>query len=187
MKIYDILKKEHQEVFTILKTLHAAPPSKRAPLRKKLLDEMTAHSIAEDNVLYDRMEQALPIKSRDIILEAREEHLSMTRALEDLALLRVEDERFPAKVKSILDIVQHHVQGEEGHLFATARDIFDDEIAENFAGEYMAAKDAVMRTPLVIRFGKARAKKAIENVGAMLRPGAEKRETPATPAADKRV
>lgn len=187
MKIYDILRSEHQEVLSLLKSLHAATQSKRAALRRKLLDELTAHSIAEESVLYDRMEQALPVKSRDIVLEAREEHLALTRALEDLALCRVDDERFPAKVKSILSLVQHHVEEEEGQRFASARDVFDDEIAANFAGEYLAAKNRVMRTSLVFRFGKARAKKAIENVGAILRPGADKRDTPVSAGADKRL
>lgn len=168
MNIYDILHEEHVEVLEKLKRLANARPSSRKELVADIVDELTAHSQAEEVVLYDRLAQV--DEGRSEVFEAKEEHLIVTRLLEDLLAMRAEDERFDAKVKVLTENVKHHVQEEEGEMFATAKGVFDADIAENFGGEYLAMRDQLKRQPKLLRFGAARVKKAVEDVQHMIQP-----------------
>jgi hemerythrin-like domain-containing protein len=173
MNIYDILHDEHVEVLNMLEKLSSARSSdQKKQLVNEIVDELTAHSQAEEVVLYDRLAESE--EDKDLTLEAKEEHLIVTRLLEDLLAMRIEDERFGAKVKVLTDMVQHHVDEEEGETFAAARRVFDDDIAENFGGEYLAMRDTLKRQPKLLRLGTARVKRAVETVAHVISPSPEK-------------
>jgi hemerythrin-like domain-containing protein len=167
MDIYKILSEEHQQVITALEHLKNARVNTRKAIVDQIVDELTAHSMAEDTVLYDRLIDS----NKQTVLEAKEEHMIVSRLLEGLKTMRVDDERFEAKVKVLIDVVKHHVEEEEGEMFAQARQVFDDVISESFAGEYVALKAQLQKRPQLLRLGQARLKKAIDDVGHVLRPG----------------
>ncbi len=165
--IYKILHDEHEQVLGALEHLKSARVSNRKDIVDQVIDELSAHSLAEDQVLYDRLFDA----QKALVFEAKEEHLVISRLLEDLITMRVDDERFDAKIKVLSDVLKHHIEEEEGELFPQAKKVFDDVIAENFAGEYVALKTQLQKRPQVLRLGQARLKKVVDDVGHVFRPG----------------
>lgn len=166
MDIYKILHDEHVAVLANLENFKNARKQTRKGIVDQVIDELTAHSMAEDIVLYDR----LIVAQQDLVLEAKEEHLLVSSLMEDLKLMRMEDERFDAKIKVLTDLVKHHVEEEEDEMFAQARRVFDDGVAEGFAGEYLALKTKLQKRPQALRLGQARVKKLVDDVGHVLRP-----------------
>jgi hemerythrin superfamily protein len=169
MNIYDILHREHVEVLGhVEKLASAVGDDVRRNLLRKVVDELTAHTVAEEAVLYDRL--ADTGTGRSLVLEAKEEHLVVTRLLEDLVQMRVDDERFPAKVKVLGENLRHHVDEEETEVWAQARSFFDDDIAMNFGGEYVALRDELKRRPKLLRLGSAKMKRAVETLSHVIDP-----------------
>lgn len=168
MNIYDVLHDDHLYILELLERLPRARKDSRRELVTEMVDAITAHSQAEEHVLYGRL-----IDVRDftqMVLEAKEEHLAVTRILEDLVAMRADDERFEAKLKVVKDLLSHHIEEEEGEMFAASRELFDEDVAENFAGEFIALKAQLQDRPQLLRFGQARIKKMVEDVGHVLRP-----------------
>jgi hypothetical protein len=143
MTIYAVLHHEHVRLLRLLDKTRRAPVAKRRELLAALVDELSAHTRAEEEVVYDRFVDVAALHV--LTLAAREEHLVFTRILADLAVMSPDDERCEAKL-SVLDAgFARHVAREEGALFAAARRVFSGPIAENFAGEYLAAKQGAMQ------------------------------------------
>lgn len=165
--IYKILHDEHEQVLAALEHLKTARVNTRKAIVDQIIDELTAHSLAEDQVLYDRLADA----QKALVLEAKEEHLIVSRLLEDLLTMRVDDERFEAKVKVLTDVLKHHIEEEEDEIFPLAKKVFDEVISENFAGEYVSLKTQLQKRPQVVRLGQARLKKVVDDVGHVFRPG----------------
>jgi DNA-binding ferritin-like protein (Dps family) len=64
------------------------------------------------------------------VLEAYEEHAIVDRLVEEIQGLDARNEAYEAKVKTLMDVVLHHVKEEEGRMFPAAREIFEkDELS----------------------------------------------------------
>lgn len=168
MNIYDVLHDDHLYILDVLDRLPRARKENRRELVMEAVDAITAHSQAEEQVLYARLQDVRDFTQ--MVLEAKEEHLAVTRILEDLVAMRADDERFEAKVKLVRELLSHHVEEEEEEMFAASRELFDEDVAENFAGEFIALKAQLQDRPQLLRFGTARIKKMVEDVGHVLRP-----------------
>jgi hemerythrin-like domain-containing protein len=168
VNIYDVLHDDHLHMLDLLERLPRARRDNRRELVNELVDNITAHSQAEEHVLYNRLVDVPDM--RELILKAKEEHMAVTRILEDLIAMRSDDERFEAKVAVVRDLLMHHIDEEEAEVFGMSRDTFDDDVATNFAGEFLALKAQLQDRPQLLRFGQARIKKMVEDVGHVLRP-----------------
>ena len=124
--IYTLLKTDHQtvrEIFEQMKSTDGQATRERLVTRLKL--ELLAHAEAEDTVFYKPLR--LADAARDIILEAEEEHRVVTRLLGELERLSAENEKWKARLVVLKELVEHHVDEEEGEMFKKARGIFDKE------------------------------------------------------------
>jgi hemerythrin superfamily protein len=149
MDIYDVLHDDHLYVTDLLERILRARRESRRDLVNDLVDAITAHSQAEEQVFYAKLADVDDFEQ--IVLEAKEEHLSVTRILEDLVAMRADDERFEAKIKVLRDLFIHHMEIEEEEIFQAAREVFDDDVAENIAGEFLALSRGSTRTSFAMR------------------------------------
>lgn len=140
MKIYAVLHQEHVQILRLLQRARRATGQKRRVILNEAIDELTAHGRAEEEVLYDRLSDVADVHA--LMLASKEEHLVATRIMADLAVMDADDERCAAKISVLSVALRHHIAQEEDGLFAQARLLFDDVIAENFAGEFVEAKAA---------------------------------------------
>ena len=112
MKSTDLLKAQHEDVRTIFKQLlHGNGHS--TELLEKLATSLTAHMVIEQELFYPAV---LSIKS-DLVLEGYEERAVGRFALKRLAKTKPTDRTFKAKVKTLKELIEHHIQEEEDKLF----------------------------------------------------------------------
>ncbi len=126
MNAIDLLKTQHEEVKDLFKQIEEADDSEeKASLVQELADNLAAHATIEEKLFYPA---AYGAATEDLLREAVEEHLAAKRLLADLAIMTPEDENFDAKVKVLQEQIEHHVEEEEGKLFADARKEIGDKL-----------------------------------------------------------
>ena len=93
-------------------------------------------------------------ETEDLLREAVEEHLSVKRIIADAMELDPSDEQFEAKVTTLQEQVDHHVEEEEGDLFKKVKKAMDaDELEalgtqmENLMAELMAEGEPRQNVP----------------------------------------
>lgn len=131
MQIYDLLKKDHETVkglLTELINLSDDSGERATALIAQIRDELIPHARAEENVFYNTLRAVDEAKT--VVMHGYKEHME-TESL--LRLLQVKD-RFSAdwrdtamKLKAALE---HHIEEEEGEIFAAAQSLFTEEEAE---------------------------------------------------------
>ena len=140
MDALTLLKDDHDKVKGLLdkldKTTERAEVTRTEGLQA-LKQELTIHETIEEEILYPALKEFA--KTRDIALEAYEEHHVVDTVLAELDQTPVDDEAWAAKLTVMKENLEHHIEEEEGEMFAKARDIFDRDALESL-GERMQAR-----------------------------------------------
>jgi hemerythrin superfamily protein len=127
------LHRDHEEVSALIERLLKNESSaERAPLFKEMMDMLLAHSRAEQNVLYKKMEKSDDEKVRSFALEGSNEHQIVEQQLQQMARARNKaSEQWTAQLNVLRELVSHHIREEESTGFGCARAEFDqDELAK---------------------------------------------------------
>ncbi|WP_377704812.1 hemerythrin domain-containing protein [Pseudoduganella sp. UC29_71] len=92
--------------------------------KKKLADEicneLTKHTIVEEEIFYPAVRGAGK-EFEDMIDEAVVEHGSAKQLIAEIEAMDPGDDLYDAKVKVLSEMIEHHVQEEEGELFPKVR------------------------------------------------------------------
>jgi hemerythrin-like domain-containing protein len=124
-----LLKKQHDEVKDLFKQFEAAEEeSEKQELFEQIADDFAAHGEIEEKIFYPAVYVG-PLKEK--LQEAVEEHLAAKRVVADLLDMEPSDEQFDAKMSVLKELIEHHVEEEEGELFPLVR--------QNFAREELEA------------------------------------------------
>ena len=140
MDAITLLETDHKKVKRLLGELESTTErgvKTRTELFATIKGELTVHEIIEEEIFYPEL-KAHP-KAKDIVLEGYEEHHVVDLLMGELENLDVSDEAWGAKATVMKENIEHHIEEEEGEMFAKARQVFDrDEL--NDLGERMAAR-----------------------------------------------
>ena len=129
MEATKLLKQQHDEVKELFKKYEAAEEdSQKQELFDQIADDFAAHGEIEEKIFYPAVYVG---KLKEMLQEAVEEHLAAKRIAADLLDLDPSDEQFDAKMKVLKELIEHHVEEEEGELFPLVR--------QNFAREELDA------------------------------------------------
>ena len=129
MEATKLLKQQHDEVNELFKRfVSAEEDSERQELFDQIADDFAAHAEIEEKIFYPAVYVG---KLQEKLQEAVEEHLAAKRVAADLLDLDPSDEQFDAKMKVLQELIEHHVEEEEGELFPLVR--------QNFAREELDA------------------------------------------------
>jgi hemerythrin-like domain-containing protein len=124
-----LLEKQHAEVKDLFKQYQAAEEdSEKQELFEQIADDFAAHGEIEEKIFYPAVYVG-PLKEK--LQEAVEEHLAAKRVAADLLDMVPSDPQFDPKVKVLKELIEHHVEEEEGELFPLVR--------QNFAREELEA------------------------------------------------
>ncbi len=118
MNALEYLESQHREVEKLFAELEAMPEKhhagdQRRSLINQIVDALTLHANLEETFLYPLAKEI----DDDLTLEAYEEHDVVKLLLKKLTVIRTNDETFMAKVTVLKEVVEHHVEEEEGHFF----------------------------------------------------------------------
>jgi hemerythrin superfamily protein len=137
MHAFALLKKDHKKVSQLFKQIEAASGAAKKRIFDQLKGELDIHAEVEERIFYPALENKEA--SRDITLEAYEEHKVVKDLLAELAAASPSDE-WDAKLTVLKENVEHHVEEEEGELFDKAEDVLSEEQLERLGTEMEAAK-----------------------------------------------
>ena|SRR2546421_6477340 len=119
MDAISLLKNDHRKVEKIFSEIEKGTGN-RAQLFKELATELTVHAEIEEKLFYPAAKDADPTK--DLVLEAYEEHKQVKMVLGDLEKADKNTEHWMAGLKVLMEDVQHHVKEEENELFPKVKD-----------------------------------------------------------------
>jgi hemerythrin-like domain-containing protein len=135
-----LLKGDHQKVKRMLEELDATTEraeKTRTETFERLKRDLTIHETIEEEILYPALEGFA--KTKDITLEAFEEHHVVDLIVAELDATPVSDETWGAKLTVMKENLEHHIEEEEDEMFKQARQVMDhNELAE--LGEQMEAR-----------------------------------------------
>jgi hemerythrin superfamily protein len=146
MNAFTLLKADHQKVAVLLEKLDSTTErgiKTREELFTKLKTELDVHARIEETIFYPALEKA--DETRDITLEAFEEHRLVKQLLSELQSLGKDEEEWTAKFTVLKENVEHHVEEEEGEMFTKARKVLSEEDAEALGLRMERAKEEQMK------------------------------------------
>jgi hemerythrin superfamily protein len=134
MNVIELLKKDHETVSGLFKTFESAKESEAEDQMEQVVaqicEELTVHATVEEELFYPAVESRAggeDEKAEDSVKEAGEEHALVKRLVAELEGMSPEDDHFEAKVKVLKDLVEHHVEEEEGTLMPRAKKLLSSE------------------------------------------------------------
>lgn len=142
--IYEKIKSDHDKVRGLIKQileLDEDQGEKRAELFDDLKTEITAHSIAEEDTLYNRIQD----EDRDQIEHSMEEHEEVQELLEKISRLNVKDKQWMKEFKKLKKSLEEHIEEEESEVFDIAQETIDSSEAEAL-GEEMDELEEVQKS-----------------------------------------
>jgi len=138
MDPFELLKKDHETVSKLFKRIESASGRVKLIRFRKLKTELDLHAHIEETIFYPALKNAE--ESRDIALEAYEEHKQVKALLAAIAEISPEDESYSAKIKVLKEDIEHHVEEEEGEMFPDARKYLRDKL-QDLGAQMRARKD----------------------------------------------
>ena len=119
----DLLRQDHAavaELFDRYEGLDDNDHEGRQALVLRVIRMLTVHSRIEEELFYPALRQA--IGEQIFMEEADLAHAMIRQLMADLNRTAVDASHFDAKVRSLAQLVEHHVREEEGQMFQEARD-----------------------------------------------------------------
>jgi hemerythrin superfamily protein len=141
MNAFTLLKADHKKVAGILEKLDETTErgvKTREELFTQLKTELDIHTRIEETIFYPALKDA--DETRDITLEAFEEHKVVKTLLGELESLGKDEEEWTAKFAVLKENIEHHVEEEEGEMFAKARKVLGEDGAETLGTRMEKAK-----------------------------------------------
>jgi hemerythrin superfamily protein len=143
MNAIKMLKQQHLAVGKLFEEFETAPSvQRRGEIFTQIADALAVHATIEERHFYPGVKQA---QTQDILAESVEEHLEMKRVIADLMQMEPSDDGFEARVMTLQEDVEHHVEEEENELFPMVEKLFDEEGLEALGAEMQATQDELIR------------------------------------------
>ncbi len=151
MKIYEALRKDHVEVKALLQRLVELDEDTDARTRVQLIDKirdaLIPHSRAEETVFYNSLREVPHAK--DVIGHAYQEHLEAETLLRTLQVAGKVDAGWLKAATGLKNALEHHIDEEEGRMFAIAEGVFTDEEAVMMAQAFTKLKPEIKAESLM--------------------------------------
>lgn len=140
------LHNDHEEVSGLIeRLLKTEESSERTTMFKEMMSMLLAHSHAEQNVLYKKLEKSDAEKARKFALEGTNEHQIVEQQLQQMAKARNKaTEQWTAQLTVLRELVNHHVKEEESTGFSCARSEFDRDQLEKLGQQFQRQKQKLM-------------------------------------------
>lgn len=141
MNAIEILKKDHQEVMSVLQTIlktKTTAVKTREKLIKKLYSLVKLHSTIEEKLIYPTgLAQA---KLEKITRESLAEHEAVDILFKKILKVEVNDENWLAKCNVIKENLEHHIDEEEKNLFPILNKLLSEEDLKDMGNRILLLK-----------------------------------------------
>jgi len=151
MNAIELLMQDHKLVKKLLEELSATTEravKKRAELLQRIEHELQIHTALEEDILYPAIKQAGGKEEAKMYYEAKEEHRTVdSLVLPDLLHTETGTVAFAGRVKVMKELLEHHIEEEEGELFPTAKKLLGKDVLEQLGQAMQAQKKMLKGTP----------------------------------------
>jgi hemerythrin superfamily protein len=149
--VIEVLEQDHREVeamFQELESLKGASTDDAKQRRKDLADQVTIelvrHSVAEEVLVYPEVEEKVSAEEAE---HARKEHAEAEETLQRLEKLDADDPAFDEELATLMAEIRHHIDDEEGEMFAHMRQVIDPDELRRLGGRVEAFKKVAPTRP----------------------------------------
>jgi len=148
MNAIELLMQDHKLVKKLLEELSTTTEravKKRAELLQRIEHELQIHTALEEDILYPAIKQAGGKEEAKMYYEAKEEHRTVdSLVLPDLLHTKTGTVAFAGRVKVMKELLEHHIEEEEGELFPTAKKLLGKDVLEQL-GQAMQAQKKMLK------------------------------------------
>ncbi|MFP5375791.1 MAG: hemerythrin domain-containing protein [Acidimicrobiia bacterium] len=151
MDALSLLIADHNRVRGLFARFESAEESgetaQMAELAPRIIDELEVHATIEEEIFYPEVGEASE-EIREVVAEGIEEHHVVRQLADEVKGLSPEDEAWAAKMKVMIENVEHHAEEEETELFPQVRRALGAEALRDMA-DRMEARKAELGAPTV--------------------------------------
>jgi hemerythrin superfamily protein len=133
MNAMDLLKEDHdrvREMFDRFRDLGEEDRAGKQRLFNRIAEALEIHAQLEERIFYPAVRSVKSEDAMEITLEAFEEHKIAETLLRQIRSLARGDARKDAKMKVLMESVEHHIEEEEDEIFGEAADLGDERLDE---------------------------------------------------------
>lgn len=146
MDVFTLLKQDHQQVAALMEQVEATEaPAQRQQLFNQIKQALDVHAHIEETIFYPVLKQAA--ETRDITLEAYDEHQDIKDLLTQLAGMPPDDEEWTDTFDELKQTIEHHVDEEENEMFVKARDVLSPQQLEDLGTRMQQEKQQQLQQP----------------------------------------
>ncbi len=149
--VIEVLEHDHREVeqmFQELESLRGAATDEAKKRRKDVTDQVTIelvrHSVAEEVLVYPKVAKRV---SAEEVEHARKEHAEAEETLARLEKLDADDPGFDDELATLMQEIRHHIEDEEGQMFAHMRQVIDQDELRKLGARVEAFKKVAPTHP----------------------------------------
>ncbi|MBF8730355.1 MULTISPECIES: hemerythrin domain-containing protein [Pseudomonas] len=144
MNAIELLIQDHETVKKLLEELSSTTEravKKRSELLARIEQELQIHTALEEQILYPAIKQAGGKEEEKMYYEAKEEHRTVdSLVLPDLLQTDTGTVEFAGRVKVMKELLEHHIEEEEGELFPTAKKLLGKQALDEMGVAMQAHK-----------------------------------------------
>jgi len=134
-QLLEVIHSQHEMVKGLFQKIEETENKKeKEKLFTQLKDNLIPHMKGEEKYFYPALEEKE--ENKEDVLEAIEEHHAAKLFLREIDGMSPESERWDAKISVLKEMVEHHVEEEEGNIFKQAREILSEEIMREIGGNF---------------------------------------------------
>ena len=148
MDAMELLTADHNRVrglFTRFKAAEGENDAQAARLAAKIFEELEIHTKIEEEIFYPAITK-LSDEIHELVTEGVEEHHVVDNLMAEVKVLSPSDEQWAAKVKVLIENVEHHAEEEEQEMFPKIRSAMNDD-ARSELGQRLEARKAELGAP----------------------------------------
>lgn len=145
MNAIDLLKEDHDKVEKLFEQFKANEDGDNVELARKITEELEAHTHIEEVIFYPRLIEEGDDELKSIVEEGIEEHRQVKMFLKEMRNLSDGSDKLNAKLKVVVEDVEHHVKEEEDEMFPQVEALFDKAVLEELGTAMEKEKNSFMK------------------------------------------
>lgn len=146
MNAIELLKADHDKVEELFEQVKANEDGDNTAVFKQIKSELDVHAHIEETIFYPRLLEQGDEELKKIVLEGEEEHKQVKTLLTELDDLDGTDDVFQAKLKVLMENVEHHVEEEENEMFSLVEEQIEVSELEELGSSLEQEKKRAMKT-----------------------------------------
>ncbi|HEY2385397.1 MAG TPA: hemerythrin domain-containing protein [Candidatus Binatia bacterium] len=142
-----LLRNDHAAVKQLFRRFEKAGDrahESKQKLFEEIQQELETHTKIEESIFYPAVEHEVA-GSGDEVHEAIEEHAVVKSLLSELGATAPQDDEFDARMKVLIENVEHHIQEEEGEMFPRVEQLPERRLLE-LGSEMRARKESLQQS-----------------------------------------